>query len=570
MFFWVRLVDRSGNVGAFYPDGVGVNGQSSANATLILDLLTDKLTREQFGQELLSEIDSIPEMQASVDDAVKQSNDAAQKARDAAAQASGMADQITAVQASVDAETIARGRAVDSLDQKIASLSDRVGDNAARLQDEATIRADADSSLAHGLRTLTAHLRPQMIGDDGNPFAGDEMYAGVYSEQEARTDGDEALAADIRGVAAQVVTATGELKAMVQDEMRGRVTGDEALADRITTLESNVNGKISAQIQQEQETRATADEALAKSVTKLSTTVEQNAATFAQQVQALTNADAAQVESIAALKAQVGEDIQARITTEAKARADGDGSLATRIDMLTATAGDKNAALQNTLTALATTDAAQATKISQLQASVGTGGDVDTRIKAAIKEQATVQATTDAAQSKRIDDVQAQAGANAAAIQVNANAYADLKGKVNATYSVRVQALSNGQKVMAGWTLNADGSGDSSMVVAASKFMVVDPNGNGLISPFAISNGQVVMSDAIVNNLHVNLALVHGRLQSTAVGSNGRPCVIIDMQSGELSFNGINNGSGWTEISPGRVVVYDGAGRPRVAMGVNI
>ncbi|MFP3467778.1 hypothetical protein, partial [Leifsonia sp. SIMBA_070] len=92
--------------------------------------------------------------------------------------------------------------------------------------------------------------------------------------------------------------------------------------------------------------------------------------------------------------------------------------------------------------------------------------------------------------------------------------------------------------------------------------MVVDPNGNGLISPFAISGGQVVMSDAIVNNLRVDLALVRGRLQSTAIGSNGRPCVIIDMQSGELQFNGINNGSGWTEMRPGQIVVYDGAGRP--------
>ncbi|MCO1361017.1 hypothetical protein L0Y97_18920 [Burkholderia multivorans] len=27
MFFWVRLVDRTGNVGAFYPDGVGVNAE---------------------------------------------------------------------------------------------------------------------------------------------------------------------------------------------------------------------------------------------------------------------------------------------------------------------------------------------------------------------------------------------------------------------------------------------------------------------------------------------------------------------------------------------------------------
>lgn len=596
MFFWVRLVDRSGNVGAFFPDGVGVNGQSSANANLILDLLTDKLTREQFGQDLLSEIDALP-------DIAKQAQDAAQHASDAAAQVGGMADQITANAAAISAETIARGKAIDTLDKKLVDLSSEVGGNTARLDEEATIRADADKSLAKGLRVLTAQLRPQMIGDDNDPFASDEMYAGVYSEQEARVDGDEALASDIRGVAVEIEKNDKKLSAMVQDEMKARADADSALADRLVTLESNVNGNISAQIKQEQQTRADADAALAKSVTTLTATVDSNKASFNSQVEALAEADRAQVDSIAALKVQTGKDIAAAVATESKARADADGALSSRVDSLTAqtakdisaavasealaradavsavskrvdtlaaTAGDNNAALQNTLKALADTDKAQASQISALQASVGTGGDVDTRINAAIKAQATVQATTDAAQSKRIDDVQAQAGKNSAAIQVNANAYADLKGQVNATYSVRVQALSNGRKVMAGWTLNADGSGDSSMVVAASNFMVVDPNGNGLTSPFAISGGQVVMSDAIVNNLRVDLALVHGRLQSTAIGSNGRPCVIIDMQSGELQFNGINNGSGWTEIAPGRVMVYDGAGRPRCAFGVNI
>ncbi|WP_080499646.1 TipJ family phage tail tip protein [Burkholderia pseudomallei] len=668
MFFWVRLVDRSGNVGAFYPEGVGVNGQSSANANLILDLLTDKLTREQFGQDLLSEMDALPDIAKQAQDAANTAHDAAQQASDAAAQVGGMADQIAANAAAISAETIARGKAIDSLDQKLVDLSSEVDGNTARLDEEATIRADADKSLAKGLRVLTAQLRPQMIGDDNDPFAGDEMYAGVYSEQEARVDGDEALATDIRGVAVEVDKSDKKLTAMVQDEMKARADGDSALADRLVTLESNVNGNISAQIKQEQQTRADADAALAKSVTTLSATVDANKASFTSQVESLAAADQAQVDSIAALKVQTGKDIVAGVATESKARADADGALSSRldsvnatvgankasvdaqvqaladadkaqvasidalkvqtgkdiaaavsteskaradavgalssrvdsltaqtakdisaavageasartdavgavskrVDTLTATAGDNNAALQNTLTSLANTDKAQASQISALQASVGTGGDVDTRINAAIKAQATVQAETDAAQSKRIDDVQAQAGKNAAAIQVNANAYADLKGQVNATYSVRVQALSNGRKVMAGWTLNADGSGDSSMVVAASNFMVVDPNGNGLMSPFAISGGQVVMSDAIVNNLRVDLALVHGRLQSTAIGSNGRPCVIIDMQSGELQFNGINNGSGWTEISPGRVIVYDGAGRPRVAMGVNI
>ncbi|MDP9528480.1 host specificity protein J [Pseudomonas protegens] len=54
-FFWARLVDRIGNVGAFYGP---VTGQSSSDAGPILDYLSDQITETQLSQQLLEKIDS--------------------------------------------------------------------------------------------------------------------------------------------------------------------------------------------------------------------------------------------------------------------------------------------------------------------------------------------------------------------------------------------------------------------------------------------------------------------------------------------------------------------------------
>ncbi|NBF13572.1 phage tail protein, partial [Pseudomonas sp. Fl4BN1] len=58
-FFWARLVDRTGNVGPFYPVVNGVMGQASSDAGPILDILTGKVTKTQLGQDLLSELDGL-------------------------------------------------------------------------------------------------------------------------------------------------------------------------------------------------------------------------------------------------------------------------------------------------------------------------------------------------------------------------------------------------------------------------------------------------------------------------------------------------------------------------------
>ena len=59
-FFWARLVDRTGNVGPWFPQAPTiVNGQASADADDILDYLTGEITESQLGQELLGEIGKI-------------------------------------------------------------------------------------------------------------------------------------------------------------------------------------------------------------------------------------------------------------------------------------------------------------------------------------------------------------------------------------------------------------------------------------------------------------------------------------------------------------------------------
>lgn len=63
LFFWARLVDRTGNVGPFYPVGNGVTGMASADADPVLDLIAGQVGRTQLGPDILDEIDKIPGLQ---------------------------------------------------------------------------------------------------------------------------------------------------------------------------------------------------------------------------------------------------------------------------------------------------------------------------------------------------------------------------------------------------------------------------------------------------------------------------------------------------------------------------
>ncbi|MHA3735102.1 phage tail protein [Pseudomonas sp. Eth.TT006] len=66
-FFWARLVDRTGNIGPWYPTGNGVLGQASSEAGPILEMLAGKVSQTELGKDLLTEIEKIPSLQSQID-----------------------------------------------------------------------------------------------------------------------------------------------------------------------------------------------------------------------------------------------------------------------------------------------------------------------------------------------------------------------------------------------------------------------------------------------------------------------------------------------------------------------
>lgn len=66
-FFWARLVDRTGNVGPWYPTGAGVMGQTSNDAGAILEMIAGQITETELGQKLLQKIELIEQLQDQID-----------------------------------------------------------------------------------------------------------------------------------------------------------------------------------------------------------------------------------------------------------------------------------------------------------------------------------------------------------------------------------------------------------------------------------------------------------------------------------------------------------------------
>lgn len=66
-YFWGRIVDKIGNIGPWYPIGIGVQGQSSSDASAVLELIAHQVGETELGQDIVDKINQIPGLQAQID-----------------------------------------------------------------------------------------------------------------------------------------------------------------------------------------------------------------------------------------------------------------------------------------------------------------------------------------------------------------------------------------------------------------------------------------------------------------------------------------------------------------------
>jgi len=205
-------------------------------------------------------------------------------------------------------------------------------------------------------------------------------------------------------------------------------------------------------------------------------------------------------------------------------------SEAKRTDGLYTSVGNANSAIQDETTARATADSALSKRITTAQAKADDA-------LAAAQSEVTARADADTALGKRVDTVQSNLGSTNASVQQISTAQTSLNNKVNASYSVRLQVTAGGQYVAAGFGLGADNSSgvlQSVFAVMADRFAVLNPSGNGFVSPFAIQNGQVFLNEAFISSATIQKAIVGNSINSSELANNGVPIMRMDFASGTI------------------------------------
>ncbi|WP_144149329.1 host specificity protein J [Paraburkholderia sp. BCC1884] len=288
----------------------------------------------------------------------------------------------------------------------------------------------------------------------------------------------------------------------------------------------------------------------------------------------------ATIELIPDLQQDVQENAAA-ISNEQQARVDGDTALSTRLDQVSAqvlipemagSTGDYAGSTQvyagvwSEQSARAEADLALAQNLETTTAQITS---TKTTLLAAVQTETQARIDADSAQATQITTIQAQANANTAAVQTVASSYADLNGRVAASYQIKTQITANGRTYIAGIGVGVDNTSgvvESQVLLSASRVAILDPNGSAVTAPFVVQGGQVFISQALIGVAWIQNANIGDIIQSTALGANGQPLWVLNKNSG-LTFNGANAGSGYavSDNSGGRA--YDNNNTLRVRWG---
>ncbi|AEA70167.1 Putative phage host specificity protein [Pseudomonas brassicacearum subsp. brassicacearum NFM421] len=181
-----------------------------------------------------------------------------------------------------------------------------------------------------------------------------------------------------------------------------------------------------------------------------------------------------------------------------------------------------------------------------------------------------VVVTNQQATAQQLSQISTTVGEQQTAIQQNTSIINDVNGKVNASWSVKMQYNSGtGQYITAGVALgieNGPAGLQSQFLVSADRFAIVNTIAGGAVSvPFAVQGGQVFMNSAFIQDGSITMLKIGQYLQSDnyVAGSQGWR---LD-KAGNLEFNGPAPGGGRLTMTNRAIKVYDENGVKRVQLG---
>lgn len=299
LFFWARLVDRTGNIGPFYPVVNGVMGQASSDAGPILEQIKGQIDETSLGQLLNERINLIDgngpgsvngrieaakdELEGLIDqivDALEYDPAKAYALNDIVRMGQHLYQANGPVPANNPPPNATYWTDIGTVTQTVNALVTQVQQNSATInQHGQDITAQAQqlnavkvtvndpvtgvNATASGLSTLKAtvttldgkvtttaervdgiylQVNPPLQGDDTALIGSEAGYVGVWSVQSALIEGD--LVQGQRTDTVEVKVASNA--AAVIAEQTARINADGVLSSSIETVKNSVNGNTLA------------------------------------------------------------------------------------------------------------------------------------------------------------------------------------------------------------------------------------------------------------------------------------------------------------------------------------
>ena len=204
-FFWARLVDRTGNIGPFYPVKNGVMGQASAEAGPVLELIAGQIGETELGKELLDRIELIDgDGSGSVND----------RLNEAKKELEGLIGEITDALEYDNAKAYASGEVVrlgNRLFQAMASTTGHSPPDATYWLDMGTL-AETTNALVLQVQKNSASITEQ----DGKITAQAEQLNAINAKVTDPETGLEATATGLSSLTSTVETLDGKVTATAE------------------------------------------------------------------------------------------------------------------------------------------------------------------------------------------------------------------------------------------------------------------------------------------------------------------------------------------------------------------
>ncbi|MDO2416474.1 DUF1983 domain-containing protein [Pseudomonas shirazica] len=310
-FYWARLIDRSGNVGPWFPDGVGVNGQSSSDQSQYDEYFRERIGDGALWPSLQQRIDLIDgsgpgsvnerigELRSEIDglvDALEYDPQKAYLDGDSVRHGQRLYQAIQSVPAAPGGENAppnatywldigqvvesANGLAaqveqnrvdIEEQDGRITATAESLQSVQSKVNDPVTglaVTAEGLSQIKGAVETLDgqvaanaqkldgvfAQVNPTMAGSEEGFAGSEETYVGVWSELSARIEGDVAQAKRTD----QVEVRQGETNALVQQVSESVVDLESSTATQFSQVQAQ-QGQTSAAVQQVSQAVTTLD-----------------------------------------------------------------------------------------------------------------------------------------------------------------------------------------------------------------------------------------------------------------------------------------------------------------------